>query len=997
MPITLQQLIEETNVRHPVVRCVIGGAVLPKVSSVEYNFQIGEVPTCIITVPNRAYLPGAVVEEASVQVWFGFRSGVTILEQLVYGGAVVDSVSFNGPEVVIECVMDGPRKLAYSYNRRIEYEFNTVTAEEAVEAMMGFAGVSNYFIDLPAWLIGTAAVQTIQFSTYGEAINKIAEVDGSPWYALPTGQVRVEVRDPLPSPSARRTYFSGILTGPVESQPLGITNPSAKSRILDISKRKYRSEVANFIEVDGAVIVTLGPSGEQNSNQIVEFVDGASGQFPNGAYWIPTPPLFQDFTFSNELIDTNVKAFEVAERYFDLKNRLIEKIPLTIPGDPDVFLGSTVKIVDPRYSGVQSLYFVKGYRTTIDEGSCITELDLVGGPESGTTGYASPFAEFMWKYQALHELIPGGYINQSQNDLGPNTDPGAKLCEDLPADTGDEEHGGDYVPGEDRRTVLIGLDGTPSQDFDGQVVSWVWTYDIGTGVRTMIGPRQTVMFDPDDVSSVEMTLTVTDDTGRTSAITKTIYTSADYIDPGSGDPANDPTENDTDNGGGNINGPCCDPDTDACGDPDLPPGGNPGGGGDPPSGIPDQPSPGRCNGMGTGYFIAAGAYAMGTLNNRDWNDLTPAAAGATGEFTTVIAGVIFGNQKTVGVFGTTAGEIVFTNDICLTGEVVYVVPGGSAITALIFDNISMGSPASGDELDSEGGIGGDIPVYTQGSPGTMTIMEAYQQCLAVGFTPSMAVMATAIMIAESGLVSDATNTAGNNPPSTDRGIAQINSYYHPQVTAAQAFNTEFAIGYMFTLSGGSDFTPWAAYNAGTYKQYLAQVQDTVGVIVDPDAPTNDNENTSIRKNLKAWLGTEDGRLFFSMDSGKTWTLYSKAAHAITTILTPRLDPALWVFGGSTSDIRSLILVDAGNGQLRSVDIRGALREAILSAGGSEYISCAVFNSQGLAIGFSGGVEPPVWMSTNPLEDSESWVPAVGITDPGVLAIAKGFDADLLVG
>lgn len=981
-PLTLQQIIEEKDVRNLSVRILIGGAQIPKWTSVSYDFAIGQVPTANITIPSRAFLPSSVVEEASVEIWVGFRVGIAIEESLVFGGAVVDSVGYNGPEVVIECVMDGPRKLQYGYNRRILVDFTNITAEEAVQDLFTLAGVANYYINLPAWLIGSAVPQEIEFSSYGEAINKVSEVDGSPWYAIPTGQVRVEVRDPIPSPSYRRTYFSGVLTGIYESQPTGVSNVDARPRINDISSRKYRGEVGNFIHIQGAVVTTIGPNGEQNSEQIIEEVDGASGQFPNGAYWIPTPPLFQDFTLSNELIDTNAKAFEVAERYFDLKNRLFEKIPLTVPIDPDVFLCSTVRVMDPRYSGISSLYFVEGYRTTIDANGGYTELDLVGGDESGTTGFASPFAEFFWKYSVLHQLIPGGPENRSNTDLGPNADQAGKLCEDLPADTGNEEQGGDLAPGEDRRTVFIALDGTASQDFDGFIVSWTWTWTDALLVEhTLTGPRVTLMIDPDQQSSIEVTLEVMDNSGRTDSITKTIYTSADYLDPGT---SNDPTENDTENGGGVGAGECTED-----GAPEEP--GGPSGGGPTPGGNPSG-APGRCNGMATYYYIAAGEYAMGTDNNRDWNDLAKGDVGASGDIISVGSGVNFKNQQALALFGTTQGEVIKTTDLCATGEIVFTVPGNPQIYAIHLDMQEMGDPGQGEPEDYVDGI----PVYTQGSPGTMTIVEAYQQALAVGFSATSAVIAVAIMMAESGLVSNATNTIGNNPPSTDRGIVQINNYYHPDVTDECAFNTACAIRAMLRISsGGSDFTPWSAFNAGTFRQFLTQVQEAVGYTGNLDDEEPGTEQGLPAKGFKVWLGTSDGQIWISNDSGRTWTRWVQFPNALPIVGLRTERPGIWAFGGDTSLPETLIQVDQNkNGQFVSVPISGALKEAIEAAGPGFYCN-GVFNPSSLLIMFSGGVDPLVWTSNDPINNPDSWVPSVGITDP-VEAVAPGYSGEYIV-
>lgn len=988
---TLQSLIEEKDYRKPVIRIVIGGAPLPKWSSCNYQFAIGEVPTATITVPNRNLLPLAVAEEASVEIWFGIQVGFSLIETIVFGGAVVDSVGYNGSEVLIECVMDGPRKLSYGYNRRINYDFSAVEAQDAVIDLLTLAGVQNYYVELTPWVLGTAVPQEIEFSTYGEAINKIAEVDGSPWYALPSGMVRVETRDPIPSESWRRTYFSGYLTGPVETAPTAITNLNARPRINDIQLRKFRNEVGNFIHVEGAVVVEVGPNGEQNSHQIVETVDGESGSFPNGAHWIPTPPLFQDFIFSNELIDTNAKAFEVAERYFDLKNRLFESIPLPVPGDPDVFLGETVRVLDPAYSGTASNYFVKGYRTSITESDCVTELNLTGGPESGTTGFASPFAEFFWKYSAAFYFTGGGAENLSGLDLGPGADLGSKLCEDVPEETGDEDQRGTDEAAPDQNVsaaVTIAIDGSMSQDFDGQIVAWDWEWtDSADVVHNLSGPRITLVFDPSVQSTVEVKLTVTDDSERTGEITKTIFTSAEYPDiPGGYD--EDPDQNDTPEGGGVALGPCTEPPEEET--PTTPPS-------PPDNPNTGTPPPGACNGMMLGYFIAARAYAMGSVNNHDWNDLTKEAAGVAGDFISVGAGFISRNQKSYAIFGTDQGEVVLTDDFCETGEKVFDVPGAPRIECIFVDTLGMGQASEGSAYGTENPEG--LPSYTEGAPGTLTIMEAYQFALAAGFAQVPAIIAVAIMMAESGLLTNATNSNPGPPASTDRGVAQINDYYHPTVTDACAFNPACAIREMFRISGGgSDFTPWAAFNAGTHTQFISQVRETVGYKgagLD-DFTGGGSTNTSI-KSLKVWMGTSNGKLYKSEDSGRTWTLIKDYGpnHPIYQIITDvRFSgQGVMVFGGDTSNIESLVqvLLDESGNSKPLLPQTGELAELIKAASTGHSIRAAAINDTALMIGFNSGISPSVWTTL----DGEEWTPSIGYPN-GVRTAARGFDGSFLI-
>ena len=104
---------------------------------------------------------------------------------------------------------------------------------------------------------------------------------------------------------------------------------------------------------------------------------------------------------------------------------------------------------------------------------------------------------------------------------------------------------------------------------------------------------------------------------------------------------------------------------------------------------------------------------------------------------------------------------------------------------------------------------------------TLTVAQAYNYARAAGFTGSSLDIVVAIAQAESGLVTDARNTAGNSPPSTDRGILQINSYYHPEYTDACCDDPTCAFAAGYTISQkGANFNPWATYQNGAYLKYM---------------------------------------------------------------------------------------------------------------------------------------------------------------------------------
>jgi hypothetical protein len=67
----------------------------------------------------------------------------------------------------------------------------------------------------------------------------------------------------------------------------------------------------------------------------------------------------------------------------------------------------------------------------------------------------------------------------------------------------------------------------------------------------------------------------------------------------------------------------------------------------------------------------------------------------------------------------------------------------------------------------------------------------------------------------------ATNTVGNSA-GTDRGVLQINSYYHPEVSNACAFDPQCAFDAAFNISdNGTNFEPWATFTSGKYLQFLS--------------------------------------------------------------------------------------------------------------------------------------------------------------------------------
>jgi hypothetical protein len=100
-----------------------------------------------------------------------------------------------------------------------------------------------------------------------------------------------------------------------------------------------------------------------------------------------------------------------------------------------------------------------------------------------------------------------------------------------------------------------------------------------------------------------------------------------------------------------------------------------------------------------------------------------------------------------------------------------------------------------------------------------------------GFRDERLVTAVAVALAESSCNPAATNP--NPPPpqcaaSIDRGLFQINSCYHPEVTLTCALDAQCNANAAYRISsGGTSWTPWSVYTSGRYRSFLAEATAAV--------------------------------------------------------------------------------------------------------------------------------------------------------------------------
>lgn len=82
-------------------------------------------------------------------------------------------------------------------------------------------------------------------------------------------------------------------------------------------------------------------------------------------------------------------------------------------------------------------------------------------------------------------------------------------------------------------------------------------------------------------------------------------------------------------------------------------------------------------------------------------------------------------------------------------------------------------------------------------------------------------IATAVCLAESSGRPDAYNDNAGPPPSRDRGLWQINSMFHSEVSDDCAYRALCNARNAFRISNEwTDFTPWATFNKGLYLEHM---------------------------------------------------------------------------------------------------------------------------------------------------------------------------------
>ncbi|AHI00938.1 hypothetical protein GCM10010174_14370 [Kutzneria viridogrisea] len=95
-----------------------------------------------------------------------------------------------------------------------------------------------------------------------------------------------------------------------------------------------------------------------------------------------------------------------------------------------------------------------------------------------------------------------------------------------------------------------------------------------------------------------------------------------------------------------------------------------------------------------------------------------------------------------------------------------------------------------------------------------------------GFTEEDLVIAVAVALAESSGWTKAVLV--NENCTTDRGLWQINDYWHPEVTEKQAFDppTNVRVAYQIFMES-QNWKPWSTFESGAYKENMDTAREAV--------------------------------------------------------------------------------------------------------------------------------------------------------------------------
>ncbi|RAS62230.1 VCBS repeat protein [Lentzea atacamensis] len=153
-----------------------------------------------------------------------------------------------------------------------------------------------------------------------------------------------------------------------------------------------------------------------------------------------------------------------------------------------------------------------------------------------------------------------------------------------------------------------------------------------------------------------------------------------------------------------------------------------------------------------------------------------------------------------------------------------------------------------------------------------------------GFSGEKLVVAVAVGMAESRCDPSARYVNSDSHNSVDRGLWQINDYWHSEVSDSCAYNAACNAKEAYRISDqGTDWTPWSTYKSGSYKQFMDDARTAIGAAPAPVLPAKSvngdkyDDALGVDPSGTAWIykGKAGGGFMAGARLGPGWGGFSK--------------------------------------------------------------------------------------------------------------------------